>query len=80
MEANKWVNLLDEHVRERLGNCASRKSDILPLAQAKWATIKNNPGYTKEEALVYVLEILDCNSQFFDLTRNEYDDIIGSII
>lgn len=77
----KWTDLLEESVRARLGNCCSRKSDILPLAQAKWAVLKNKPGgYTREDALVCVLELLDCNSQFFDLTREEYDDIISSIL
>ena len=80
MEAKKWTDLLEEGVHVRLAECRSRKSDIAPLAQAKWAMLKNNPEYTKEDALVQVLELLDCNSQFFDLTRDEYDDILNSII
>lgn len=76
-----WLDLLDEHVRERLGNCVSRKSDILPLAQAKWAVLKNQPGgWTPEDALVQVLELLDCNGRFFDLTRVEYDGILYRLI
>lgn len=80
MEEKKWTDLLEEGVYVRLSECRSRKADILPLAQAKWATIKNDPDFTKEDALVQVLELLDCNSQFFDLTRDEYDDILNSII
>ena len=80
MEAKKWTDLLEEGVCVRLAECRSRKADILPLAQAKWATIKNDPDFTKEDALVQVLELLDCNSKFFDLTRDEYDNILNSII
>ena len=80
MEKKKWTDLLEAGVYVRLCECRSRKEDILPLAQAKWATIKSNPDYTKADALVEVLDLLDCNSQFFDLTRDEYDDILNSII
>ncbi len=79
-QKKKWTDLLEEGVSVRLAECRSRKSDILPLAQAKWATIKDDPDFTKENALVQVLELLDCNSQFFDLTRDEYDDILNSIV
>ena len=76
-----WLDFLDEHVRERLGNCVSRKSDILPLAQAKWAVLKKEAGgWTPEDALVQVLELLDCNSQFFDLSREEYDGILYRLL
>jgi hypothetical protein len=34
---------------------------------------KDREGYTKEDALVCVLDLLDCNSQYIDLTRAEYD-------
>lgn len=76
----KWTDLLDEEVYERLCNCCSRKSDILPLAQAKWTILKDKPGYDKEDALVAVLELLDCNSCYFELSENEYDDLVSQII
>lgn len=76
---SKWMEKLDPHVLERLGNCCSRKSDIGPLTEARWAwmreTGKDKEGFIKEDALVYVLELLDCNGQFFDLSRDEYDDL-----
>lgn len=77
---NRWTDNLPADLLARLSVCASLKSDILPLAQRRWATIKEKPGFTKEDALVDVLELLDCNSQVFDLTRNEYDDILSRII
>lgn len=76
----KWTDFLDGEVYERLCNCCSLKSDILPLAQAKWTTLKNKSGFEKEDALVAVLEQLDCNSCFFDLSSDEYDIILSSII
>lgn len=75
----KWTDYLDEEVYERLCNCCSRKSDILPLAQAKWAVMKRH-GYEKEDAVFAVWELLSCNSCFFDLTMDEIDDIISQII
>ena len=74
-QKKKWTDLLEEGVSVRLAECRSRKSDILPLAQAKWATIKNDPDFTKEDALVQILDLLDSNDQFFDLTKAEYDGL-----
>ncbi len=82
MEAKKWTDLLSSAVYSRLANCYSTKEDVLPLAQARWAWLKHikATGYVKEDALVYVLELLDSNSVDIDLTRDEYDDILNSII
>ena len=75
-----WTDSLAQDVYQRLANCRSLKSDILPLAQAKWAAIKNKKGFTKEDALVAVLELLDSNGAVFGLTQTEYDDILNGII
>jgi len=77
---NRWTDLLESDVYKRLANCKSRKSDILPLAQAKWARMKNKPEMTKEDALISVLELLDCNSVYIDLTKDEYNNILNQII
>lgn len=77
----KWTDFLDPDVYERLGNCRSLKSDIPALVNAKWASLKESgkdkEGFDKEDALVYVLELLDCNGQDFgaDLTTDEYNDL-----
>ena len=75
----KWTYYLPSDVYSRLCRCASLKSDILPLAQAKWESIKDNTNHCKEDALVDVLELLDCNGNYFDLTREEYDSILSQM-
>lgn len=80
MVKQKWIDLLNEDVYERLCNCCSRKSDILPLTQAKWSFFKDKKDYDKEQALAEVLELLDCNSQFFDLSATEYGNILSEIV
>ena len=81
-EKSNWTDTLDLDVLGRLGNCASWKSDVLPLAQARWSWLRRTGavGYEKEDALVYVLELLDCNSVVIDLTKDEYADILNGII
>ena len=74
-----WLDNLPTDVYSRLCACHSLKSDIVPLTQARWASIKERPGLTKEDALVDVLDLLDSNSQYCDLTREEYDNILAQI-
>ena len=73
----KWTDNLPEDVYNRLCNCCSRKSDLETLVNVKWAAMveggKKAQGFTKEDALVSILDLLDCNGQFFDLTPAEYD-------
>ncbi len=74
-----WTDNLDGEVLTRLCNCRSRKSDIEPLVNAKWLSMveagKDKRGFTKEDALVDVMDLLDCNGQFFDLTADEYQEL-----
>ena len=78
-----WIDRLEYGVYERLVNCKSKKSDIEPLVNAKWASMKeagkDKEGFTKEDALASVLELLDSNSQDFDLTEDEYNELIREI-
>ena len=75
-----WTDNLQNDVRERLEACRTRRADIAPLTDVRWAAMKEQgmkeKGYTKEDALVFVLELLDCNSIHFDLTKEEYEDLI----
>lgn len=77
----KWTDCLNSEVSERLGNCRSLKSDLPDLVNAKWASLKqagkDKEGFTKEDALVSVLELLDCNGQDLgaDLTVDEYNEL-----
>ena len=74
-----WTDKLPEEVYNRLCNCHSRQSDIATLVNVKWASMveagKREQGFTKEDALVYILDLLDSNGQFFDLSRAEYDGL-----
>ena len=75
----RWTDTLQESVYMRLCECRSRKSDIEMLVNAKWLYYKeigkDKEGFTKEDALISILEHLDCNSQYFDLTEEEYNDL-----
>lgn len=75
----KWTDYLSEDVYSRLCNCQTRKSDLPNLVNAKWSSLidagKDKAGFTKEDALIAVLELLDCNSCCFDLTAEEYNNL-----
>lgn len=75
----KWYDELEQEVYDRLGYCRTIKRDLIPLTQARWNFIKEKPGFVKEDALVYVLELLDCNNCYIDLTSDEYDQILQEI-
>lgn len=74
----RWTDYLNEDVYIRLLNCRSIKSDIPWLVNAKWRSLKeagkDKDDFTKEDALVAVLELLDENSCSFDLTQDEYNE------
>ena len=75
---SKWVDYLRDDVRERLGGCCNTKKDLPHLVNTRWKYLqdkgKDKEGFTKEDALVQVLEWLDANGQWElgDLTRDEY--------
>ena len=75
----KWTEYLPSEVASRLENCRTLKCDLVNLVNAKWLSFKETGkdrlGYTKEDALVSVLELLDCNGIDFELTITEYDDL-----
>lgn len=76
---SKWTDALSNEVYCRLCGCRSIKGDILPLTQARWNQMKAMGKFEKEDALINILEMLDSNGCYFDLTREEYDDILFSI-
>lgn len=75
----KWYDALEQDVYDRLGNCRTVKSDLVPLTQARWDFIKEKPHFVKEDALVQILELLESNSRYFDLTTDEYNDILQEV-
>ncbi len=74
----RWTDYLSTEVENRLAHCRSCKADLSELVNARfrWLNLRY-PGkqYEKEDALIYVLELLDCNSQDFDLTTDEYYEL-----
>lgn len=74
-----WTDYLPEDVYNRLAACSTRKSDIKTLVDAKWRRMKelgkDQQGFTREDALVSVLDLLDSNSCNYELTVDEYDDL-----
>ena len=76
---SKWRNL-PPGVYERLCNCSSIKSDIQPLSCCvyRW-NMQKNGHCDPEDAVVEVLELLDCNSCFFDLEVDEYKEIVAAV-
>lgn len=74
-----WTDNLPADVYTRLCNCQSRRSDIETLVNVKWAAMiaagQKEQGFAKEDALVFILDLLDSNGQFFALTRAEYDNL-----
>ena len=70
---SNWCDGLPKYVYARLRCGKTRKSDLPILVDAKWQSNKNTPGYAKEDALKSVLELLDHNGGFIELTNEEYD-------
>jgi len=74
-----WADYLPEDVRNRLCNCCIRRSDLEILVNAKWRKMvedgRKEQDFTKEDALVYILDLLDCNGNSFDLSHAEYDSL-----
>ncbi len=77
-----WTDKLMEVATDtytRLRACRNTKKDIETLVNVKWATMveagKREEGFTKEDALIDVLDLLDCNGQCFDLSKEEYDEL-----
>lgn len=72
-----WKSLTDE-CHMRLCECRSTKEDIPKLVNSVWTWWKENgEGYTKEDAVIYILELLEANSQWelADLIDDEYNDL-----
>ena len=75
--AKRWTDLLPGDVSRRLAECRNTRADVQILVNVRWAFMKeqgkDKEGFTKEDALVDILDLLDSNSQYLDLSREEYD-------
>lgn len=74
-----WMNHLPGDVLIRLCNCRTLQKDLPILVGAKWYAMKeagkDKAGFTKEDALISILELCDANGRYFDLSREEYDEL-----
>lgn len=76
----RWTTKLSEGVYTRLCNCRTIKADLPELVNTLWVAYQEEgtdktKGYTKEDALCFILELLDCNSCYIDLTKEEYETL-----
>ena len=75
--SKKWTDNLTSNVYGRLCACRTIKADLPELVNVKWLSFLQNGkadrGFTKEDALVAILELLECNSVNIDLTIEEYN-------
>ena len=82
-KVKSWTELLPDNVYNRLCNCCSRKTDIPILLDARWQwaqdTGRDKQGYTKEDCLTYVLELLDSNGleDITDLAPIEWENLLN---
>ena len=76
-----FLDRLPADVYSRFCECHTRREDLPVLVDCYWASMvergDDKKGFKKEDALVSVLDWLDCNSCWFDLTRDEYNSLIA---
>ena len=70
----RWIDYLSEEVYTRLCECRTIKADIPELVKSRWATMEY--PFTKEDALVRVLELLDANNCYIELTADEWNELV----
>lgn len=73
-----WNDRLSEDVKMRLAECRTIKKNLRELVDAKFASYQESgKNLTREDALISVLEMLDCNGKDFgaDMTSAEYDSL-----
>lgn len=78
MTGTKWTDYLPGDIYSRLCHCKSTKEDLPALVNAKWRYMKEQgKGFTKEDALIGILELLDANGQWQvgELTKDEYNEL-----
>ena len=72
-----WADILPKEVYNRLANCRTIKADLPILLAAKWSWTRGKAGYTKEDCLVDILDLLGCNGleAVTDLTIEEWESL-----
>ena len=75
-----WLDYLPYDVHVRLAQCQTTKDDLPILLDAKWRWVQDTGhynGYTKEDILVDILDLLDCNGldSVTELTMEEWRNL-----
>ena len=75
-----WLDYLPYNVRLRLAQCQTIKVDLPILLEAKWQWAQDTGhcnGYTKDDILVDILDLLDCNGldSVTELTMEEWRNL-----
>lgn len=85
MTNSQWTNSIPLDVYMRLCDCQTTKEDLPILVKAKWSHTDKEPThgafkgpYTKEDALIDILEMLDCNGldNVTELTQEEWEELV----
>lgn len=76
-----WLDYLPYNVRLRLAQCQTTKDDLSILLDAKWQWAQDTGhcnGYTKEDILSDILDLLDCNGldSVTELTMEEWKNLV----
>lgn len=58
----------------------SIKSKVQEIAQKRWNEVKSRKGFTKEDAVIYALEIIDGYGYDYVPTVDEYNELITSLV
>lgn len=80
-KAISWLDYLPYNVRLRLVQCQTTKGDLSILLDAKWQWAQDTwhySGYTKEDLLADILDLLDCNGldSVTELTMEEWRNLV----
>ena len=70
----KWTDYLSEEVYVRLCECRTNKADIPELVESTWKTMEY--PHTKEDALIWIIDLVYMNDCFIELTTEEWDKLI----
>ena len=70
----KWTDYLSEEVYVRLCECRTIKADNTEKEESKWKTMEY--PYTKEDALIWIIDLVYMNDCFIELTTEEWDELI----
>ena len=76
-----WTEYLPCTVYVRLGECRTKKTDLPILLEAKWKWAQDTgrySDYTKEDFLVDILDLLDCNGLYSvtEFTHEEWNNLV----